>query len=126
MLLNSGAPDGAGPAFPRRLAEFGPERGRQAAGDAKPSNSLGPFLEIGSERIPREYARSDDIADDPRVAQGDGQPLTDDRVVMARGIADENDARGRRVIRPVILVRERVEWTDRPRGADSVAIGQAL
>jgi len=43
-----------------------------------------------------------------------------------RGVADENDAWSRRVIRPVILVRERVEWTNRPGGADGVAIGQAL
>jgi len=54
MFLDGGAPDGAGPPFPRRFAEFGSERGSQAARDAEPSHSLGPLLEIGSERIPRE------------------------------------------------------------------------
>src|SRR5215467_4627311 len=126
MLLDSGAPNGTSPAFSCCLAEFRPECGGQAGGDAEPSHSLGTFLDIRSERIARECARPDDVAHDPRVAQGDRQPLPDDRVVVSRGIADENDSGGRRVIRPVIFVREGVEWTDRRGGTDSVVIGQTL
>src|SRR5262245_14791589 len=104
MLFDGSAPNSAGPAFPRRLAEFGPECRGQAGGDAEPPHALGPFFEIRSERFARKRAGPDDVAHDSRVAEGDGQPLTDDRVVVARSIADENDAGCRRVIRPVILV----------------------
>jgi hypothetical protein len=86
-----GLPDGiVGPAAScTGRSECGRDIGRHLSGHSQSAHPLPAFLAVAGEgwRRPIRPAAYD-ISDDPRVAQGDGQALTDNRVVPPGGVAD--------------------------------------
>ena len=52
--------------------------------------------------------------------------LSDDRIVMTCGVADQHDARGDWPLDPMVLVRVGVEWSDRLALGDPLAQRQTF
>jgi hypothetical protein len=82
----------------RVLAELDAQRRRETRRYPQAAHAFEAFGDVSAKRrlVPR--SRQDDLADQPGVTQGDRKSLADDRIVVARGIADQDDARCRRIL----------------------------
>lgn len=69
----------------------------------EPSHTFGSFSPVRREVRWLAGAAEDQVPDDPSVAHGDRQPLAHDRIVISRGVADQDDPLRKGRVRPGVI-----------------------